>query len=107
MKITLYDGVTNVFQIYNGDGNSVPETPMNLGMSKDSSYAYVTVSGGDSGKGFILQWSSDLKNWTNGAGKLLFTTAGRSKSFPPQFYWPLSLTNKMFFRTATTNAVPY
>ena len=66
MKITLYaSGVTNVFQIYNGDGNSVPETPMKLGMSKDSSYAYVTVSGGDSGKGFVLQWSSDLKNWTN------------------------------------------
>ena len=107
MKITLYaSGVTNVFQIYNGDGNSVPETPMKLGMSKDSSYAYVTVSGGDSGKGFVLQWSSDLKNWTNGPVNF-FSPLPEDEAFPPQFYWPLSLTNKMFFRTATTNAVPY
>jgi hypothetical protein len=105
MKISLFDG-TNVFQIFNGDGNSVPETPMNLTMSKDSSYAYVTVNGGDSGRGYMLEWSSDLKHWTNGPVNF-FSPLPEVEVPAPKFYWPSSLTNNMFFRTATTNTVPY
>jgi len=104
IKTSLFDG-TNVFQIFDGDGNSVPETPMNLRMSKDSSYAYVTVNGGDSGRGYMLEWSSDLKSWTNGPVNF-FSPLPEDEALPPQFYWQLS-TNTMFFRTATTNAVPY
>ena len=103
MKITLLSSST--FLLANGDGNKIPETPMVLGMSKDSSYAYITVNGGDSGKGFILQWSSDLKNWTNGPINF-FSPLPEAEVLPPQFYWPLS-PNNMFFRTTATNAVPY
>jgi len=103
MKITLFS--TNGFQIANGDGIQIPETPMILGMSKDSTNAYVTVNGGDSGRGFMLEWSNDLKNWTNGPINF-FSPLPESEAIPPKFYWPLSSANAMFFRTAVTNTVP-
>ncbi len=102
MKITTFNGT---FQIFNGDGNQIPETPMKLGMSNDGTYATVTVNGGDSGRGYMLQWSSDLKNWTNSV-PYFFLPLPENEATPPQFYRPLSQASKLFFRTATTNAAP-
>ncbi len=103
LKISLLDG-TN-FQIFNGDGNSVPLTPMNLNMSNAGNNAYVTVNGGDSGQGFMLEWSSDLTHWTNGSVNF-FSPLPETEVPSPKFTWPLSLASKMFFRTATTNLPP-
>jgi hypothetical protein len=103
MKITLFSG--NTFLLANGDGNQIPETPMVLGMSKNGTNAYVTVNGGDSGRGFVLQWSSNLISWTNSPA-YFFSPLPESEAIPPQFYWPLSSANKMFFRTVVTNTVP-
>jgi hypothetical protein len=101
MKISLFDG-TN-FQIFDGDGNQIPETPMVLGMMKNGTNAVVTVNGGNSGRGYVLQWSSDLKNWTN---SVPYFISPQTNAPAPQFLRPFSSTNKMFFRTATTNLPP-
>jgi hypothetical protein len=45
MKITLFDN--NTFQIFNGDGNQIPETPMVLALNQHGTNATVTVNGGD------------------------------------------------------------
>lgn len=101
MKITLFDN--NMFQIFNGDGNHIPETPMVLGMTRNGTNAIVAVNGGDSGRGYMLQWSSDLKHWTNSV-PYFFSPVPEASA--PQFTWPLAQASKMFFRTATTNTVP-
>ncbi|MDE2188203.1 MAG: hypothetical protein KGJ35_00535 [Patescibacteria group bacterium] len=104
MKISLYvSGVTNAFQIYNGDGNPVAPTPMNLVMGKSGTNAVVTVNGGDSGRGYVLQWSSDLQHWTNST-PYFFSPVPYSAS--PQFYMPLTTAPQMFFRTMATNMPP-
>ncbi|HEY1718396.1 MAG TPA: hypothetical protein VGH42_08915 [Verrucomicrobiae bacterium] len=103
LKITLFDN--NTFQIFDGDGNQIPETPFVLEMAKDSNNAYITVNGGDSGRGYMLQSSSDMKNWTNGAVQFV-SPLPEAAAVPPTFSWPLASANQMFFRTATTNTVP-
>lgn len=100
LKISVFDGE---FKSYDGDGKLLPETPMLLGMAKNGTNVIITVNGGDSGRGYRLQQSSDLRNWTNCS--------------PVNFISPLSYygesdfvfatTNVMSFRTVTVNAAPY
>ena len=105
MKITLFDG-TN-FQIFNGDGNSVPETPMTLAIDKKNSInATVTVNGGDSGRGFVLQSSAALSAWTNCSPVTFISPTNDLPGAPPsQFVYPAT-NRSLFFRTATTNLPP-
>jgi hypothetical protein len=104
MKITLFDG-TN-FQIFDGDGNPVPETPMVPALNQSGTNATVTVNGGDSGRGFVLQSSADLSAWTNCSPVTFISpTNDLPGALPSRFVYPV--TNRaLFFRTATTNLPP-
>jgi hypothetical protein len=101
MKISAF--ANGKFWIWNGDGMQVPETPMKLDLSDTSSGALLTVNGGDSGLGFTVQWSPDMKHWTNGVPSFFYPLP---ESPAPQFLFPKDATH-MFFRTATTNLPPY
>ena len=102
MKITLFDN--GKFQIFNGDGNSLPETPMSLGMSGDGTNAFVTVNGGDSGLGFVIQSMTNLaKNAWSDCSPVAFVSP--TNGTPTFFTIPMT-NNCSFFRTATTNLPP-
>ena len=104
MKITLLD--SNTFQIFNGDGNPVPETPMVPALNQSGTNATVTVNGGDSGRGFVLQSSADLTAWTNCSPVIFISpTNDLPNAVPSQFVYP-STNRSLFFRTATTNLPP-
>jgi hypothetical protein len=100
MKITTFNGT---FQMFDGDGNPISETPMILGMTKNVTNAVVTVNGGDSGRGYMLQWSSDFQHWTN---SIPYFFSSQTNALTPQFTRPLFQADKMFFRTVTTNLPP-
>jgi len=104
MKISTFD--SKVFQICNGDGNAISETPMVLAMNQNGTNATVTVNGGDSGWGFVLQSSADLKAWTNCSPVTFISpTNDLPNAVPSQFIYP-STNRSLFFRTATTNLPP-
>jgi len=104
MKITLFD--SNTFQIFDGDGNPVPETPMVLALNQNGTNATVTVNGGDSGRGFVLQSSADLSAWTNCSPVTFISpTNDLPGALPSQFVYPVT-NRSLFFRTATTNLPP-
>jgi hypothetical protein len=104
MKITLFDG--NTFQIFNGDGNQIPETPMVLAMNQNGRNATVTVNGGDSGRGFVLQSSANLTAWTNCSPVTFISpTNDLPHALPSRFVYP-STNRSLFFRTAATNLPP-
>jgi hypothetical protein len=104
MKITLFDN--NTFQIFNGDGNLIPETPMVLAMNQNGTNATVTVDGGDSGRGFVLQSSAALTAWTNCSPiTFISPTNDLPHALPSRFVYP-STNRSLFFRTAATNLPP-
>jgi len=115
MKISLVDaisliprtsGTSNLFQIFNGDGNIVPETPMVLALNQSGTNATVTVNGGDSGRGFVLQSSAALTAWTNCSPVTFISPTNDSpNALPAKFVYP-STNRSLFFRTATTNSPP-
>ena len=103
MKITTFNGT---FQIFNGDGNQIPETPMVLALNQHGTNATVTVNGGDSGRGFVLQSSAALTAWTNCSPVTFISpTNDLPNALPSQFVYP-STNRSLFFRTATTNLPP-
>ncbi len=103
MKITLFD--TNRFQIFDGDGNSVPEHLMKLAVSKNGTGDLITVTNGDSGRGFYLQGSTNLANANSWINCSPVTFVSPTNGMPSLFN--VSRTNAyMFFRTATTNTPP-
>jgi hypothetical protein len=103
IKITTFNGT---FQIFNGDGNQIPETPMLLALNQHGTNATVTVNGGDSGLGFVLQSSAALTAWTNcGPVTFISPTNDLPGALPSQFVYPAT-SRSLFFRTATTNLPP-
>ncbi len=104
MKISTF--ANGRFYIWNGDGTQMPETPFKLVMSKSKTNVTVTVNGGDSGRGFVLQSSPDLTSWTN-CGPVIFIspTNDLPGAQPSQFFYPAT-NRSLFFRTATTNLPP-
>ena len=116
MKISLVDArslslypsyvTSNLFQIFNGDGNIVPETPMVLALNQRGTNATVTVNGGDSGRGFVLQSSAALTAWTNCSPVTFISpTNDLPNAQPSQFVYPAT-NGSLFFRTAKTNLPP-
>ena len=104
MKISAF--ANGGFYIWNGDGTQVPETPFKLGFSRNNSNVTVTVNGGDSGRGFVLQSSPDLMAWTNcGPVTFISPTNALPGALPSQFIYPTT-NRSLFFRTATTNLPP-
>jgi hypothetical protein len=111
MKISLFDNGS--FQKFNGDGNPIPETPINLGMtqitksvspvnlqlSRNGTNAVVTINGKNPGMAYMLEQSSDLMHWTNSPIYFFSTNTNASA---PQLSQPIS-TGKMFFRVAVIN----
>jgi hypothetical protein len=89
------------FGVWNGDGKPV-KTPMIMDIATNNSGMLVTVNGGSSGLGYVIQWSPDLAHWTNSI-PLFFSPV--PESLPPQFGFPNN-SAKMFFRTVVTNLPP-
>jgi hypothetical protein len=103
LKLTVFDGA---FQIFNGDGNQIPETPMVLALNQHGTNATVTVNGGDSGRGFVLQSSAALTAWTNCSPVTFISpTNDLLGAQPSQFVYPVT-NRSLFFRTAMTNLPP-
>jgi hypothetical protein len=101
VKISLF--ANNSFKVANGDGNQVPEIPLTLGATVVGGNANIAVYG-DSGKSFILDWSTNLVNWTTNSVSSFIPAVPQT---PAVFPCPLSSANKMFFRTVTTSVSPY
>lgn len=108
VKTSLFDG-TNVFQLFDGDGNILRETPFNLTISYDSVNAYVTVNGGDPGRGYVVQTSGDLtdvKEWTSVGTTQFVSSKPEGQAIPPQYTFPLAPNSHGFFKTMSVNAPP-
>jgi hypothetical protein len=103
IKTTLFDG-TNVFQIFNGDGNIVPETPLKLAISTNIVNDLITATKGDSGRGFVLQSSTNLAMnvWVNCSST---TFVSPTNGVPELFNVP-STNNCSFFRAAIVSVPP-
>ena len=104
-KTLLYDG-TNIFQIFDLDGNVVPRSPATLAIVTNSTIVMITASNKDSGTAFVLQSStnlSDVNAWKN-ISPVVF--ASPTNGVPQQFTIPKT-NDIMFFRTVTTNMVPH
>jgi hypothetical protein len=103
IKTTLFDG-TNVFQIFDGDGNSLPETPLKLAISTNGVNDLITATKGDSGRGFVLQSSTNLAMnvWANCSPT---TFVSPTNGVPKLFNVP-STNNCSFFRAVIVNIPP-
>jgi hypothetical protein len=89
------------FKIIDGNGMQVAEKPLVPTISVSNSTAKVTVTGGNPGRVFVMQKSTDLMNWSSVAGPNTVGTNGWSFTFQD------TTSNRFgFYRTATTNAVP-
>ncbi|MFA6404717.1 MAG: hypothetical protein WCW03_01840 [Candidatus Paceibacterota bacterium] len=106
MKMSIFTG--NKFQSFNGDGRLLSENYMTLGIRTNGTSVIVKAVGGDSGRAYYLQRSSNLKNWTN-VGEVNIVS-------PLAHYFPqgavqsfvIPKTNVFgYFRTVTTNVSPY
>jgi hypothetical protein len=99
LKFSWFDGT---FNIVDGDGNKIPETRITVGLSTVSTNSVVAVAGGDSGRGYIVQSSNDLKNWEN-IDPVYFVSPipGSANFIPYTCQMPAA-----FFRTVTTNVPP-
>ena len=93
------------FYIWNGDGARIPETPFRLELSGDNTNVTVTINGGDSGRGFVLQSSGDLTAWTNCSPVTFVPTNAPPNLVPAVFVYPFT-NRSLFFRTVTTNVPP-
>ncbi len=105
LKLSL---LTKDFQSFDGDGKLIPETPFRTKIGTYGDSIAVTISGGDSGRGYYLQQSPDQRNWVN-CSPITFVSPlthimpqGDIQSFVYQ-----TTNTMMFFRTVTTNVVPY
>jgi len=75
IKISMISGLDKKFQKFDGDGNLVPEDPPTIGMTLVSALAsgvsppvtdaVITVRGGDMGRSFKLQSSTNFTVWTD------------------------------------------
>jgi hypothetical protein len=103
VKTIIFNGK---YFVFNGDGNQIPETPMVLALNQNGTNATVTVNGGDSGRGFVLQSSPDLSAWTNCSPVTFISpTNDLPGALPSQFVYPAN-NRLLFFRLATTNLPP-
>ena len=104
MKIILFDN--GYFQVFNGDGNTNKESPIVLGLSHTKTNLTVTANGGSSGRGFILQSSTNLTAWANCSGiNFISATNDLPNVTPAQFVYQLT-NSSSFYRTMTTNTPP-
>jgi hypothetical protein len=99
LKVSLYS--SNGFQIVNGNGVQVQETSLVPVISESNGTVNIKVTGGDSGRVFVIQKSSDLEAWIQVGGPYTVGTSPWSIMFQD------ATSNRFeFYRTATTNAVP-
>ena len=106
LKLSL---LSKTFQSFDGDGRLIPETPMRVKPTKEEDSMVVTVSGGDSGRGYYLQQSPDQRNWVN-CSPMTFVSPLTHIMMPQgdiQSFVYQTTNTMMFFRTAATNTVPY
>ena len=106
LKVSIFSN--SGFQSFNGDGKLLPETSMRTGIASSGSTVTVTARGGDSGRAYYLQQSSNLKSWKN-CSEVEFVSPlahyfpnGGSQSFVIP-----KTNNFMYFRTVTTLVSPY
>ena len=106
MKMSVFS--SSGFQNFDGDGRLLPETPFRTKIASSGSTVTVTVRGGDSGRSYFLQQSSNLKNWTNCSE--VESVSPLAHYFPngavQSFVIPKT-NNFGYFRTVTTNVSPY
>ena len=104
--ITISAFTENGFSRWDGDGTLIPQTPMLLSIKKVVSHEAVTVKGGDSGLGYVIQQSSDLKKWTNCSPVTFFSPTNNFPNAPPATFNYPATNSPLFFRTVTTNLPP-
>ena len=100
MKLTMLMG--NGFQVVDGNGLEVAETPLVLAITKLNGNVNLSVTGGDAGRVFEIEKSPDVQTWTAITGAYTVgTNAGWSITFQD------TMSNVFgFYRAATTNAGP-
>jgi len=105
INLTIFHN--NSFQEFNGDGQQITEKPLRTQNSIANGVVTVTVSGGDSGRAYLLLQSSNLINWTSCSPVSYVSPfthlfpGGTTQSFQYQ-----STTGSLFYRTVTTNVPP-
>ena len=97
--------LTDKFRMIDGNGLLLTEPPTTLSMQKDGDTINITQSGGPSGRGYIIQKSTDMKNWSSDGLTKYVSPAARD--FPLTFSYPVTTNGNCFFRSVTRNTVPY
>ena len=98
------DLLDSSFKMVDGNGFLLNEPLAKLFIKRSGNATSVGLYGGPSGRGYFIQQSTDLKTWSNcSAAQFVSAT---NESLPLQ-YLIGTTNNKAFYRSITTNAVPY
>ena len=97
--------LTDKFRMIDGNGLLLTEPPTTLSMQRTGDTINITQSGGPSGRGYIIQKSTDMKNWSSDGLTKYVSPAARD--FPLTFSYPVTTNGNCFFRSVTRNTVPY
>jgi hypothetical protein len=103
LKVSIVSGTNNVFQVFNGLGQLVPETPIVIKQfSITNSMMKFSVTGGDSGRMFVVESSTNMLTWIPASVTNTIDIAGDSTPFQEALVSGL----RKFYRVRTVNGVP-
>lgn len=101
IKISTVTG-NGDFEVWNSVGQKVAETPLKMeGFSVDNAHVHFTVTGGDPGRVFKVQKTSDFSTWTDHSGNY---TVPDNQSVQISLAKPVE--NASSFRLVTVPVVP-
>lgn len=103
--MTLSLLVNSKFMMIDGNGMLLAEPLTSLSMEKSGSNFNLTLRGGPSGRGYLIERSTDMKKWINdGLIKHMSPVDG---DFPLTFSFPVTTNGNCFFRSAPRATIPY
>lgn len=101
MKVSMFTSAGG-FLIVDGTGYQIQETPLVPSIAILQGTVKVTVTGGDPGRVFFIQKSTDLQNWSQVGGLCTVgTNANWYTLLPPQV-----INTTDFYRTVTADRIP-
>ncbi len=106
--IKLYVTTKTTFQIFDGDGNLLPKTPVKVNYARSASTLAVYVSGGDPGQGFKLQQSTNNRSWTDSSPFAFISPYAHYSSNVISGEFVIPMTNNMAsYKVILVNGDPY
>ncbi len=101
LKVSVVSGTSNDFEIFDSLGDRIPETLIKITNFVYGSTILFDVVGGDPGRVFVIDQSTNLVNWSSMVGNY---TVPDNQSIHISF--TSSNNKKMFFRVKAISAIP-